>query len=1027
MTFTVRGTTAGNSPADNTKMRQSFSNVPPVIQATLRNAVPKNGTTPDRTDIAGQQTVNPYKLERLSNIISNNINAVTDLRSITPYIDKAELIWNTILLYPNGKQDKILTYDTLPSQYKSTAMHNELLKIWDEYFTNDYKIESDLGKIINDILWDTGSYTLFNLSRPGLDYLINGSEIDPKSQRSGTEQYEMYKARALNELQKEFVVDGGKVKVKNLGKFVRDPGAASKASVGGLEAILNGNITETGTEFNIFNGQKEKYKDGDTEKEFNLSDFIDITLTDNPACLYFQKLNEQKRAVNASEVMGAENLDLMINSVLQTEAEKPVDPIDEKDTHRKPRGAKKVEATTQNLNEHQIADMARDLYPNRNIRHQSMQFVKPIDTLSVAPYGRGLTWHIPSEAVIPIHYNGQNKRQGDFIFLIDPEDGTFLKNTSDPEYYQSTAKNKAGIANKNKAGSENHLISSLRLIQEGKECEFDMTEFVELAKQSVIRQFTSSIFSNKADSISITIDEETNKIFMARMFRRQGIRALYVPGEAVTYMALKYSRLGTGQSLTQTAKMHIARLAAYDVADTLANLEAAQPHTLMTITHGKEDGDPNNTVAIARAAFFDQNPKLHSLMSSAQLSIPTIVDALKDSALTVKVNAGENALVAAPDIEMQQSDKNFFKPVSDESRQKVMNDIANYLFTPRSWLDVSDDTNNFKIEAITEHQMVTNQAVNWQSELADFIVDFMKKHVRVNGPLLQRLVECIKDNKKHWKPDNAKQAIEGDDATVIKIILADFFTSLFVSFPEPTNLETTDKLKNQLDAVKDLVDKWMDIAASTEVLKGIAESLGITDTVANGDDIVKHVRSYFYYEAFKRYNIPMPFDDIVNDGKGGGIASLVHGIIHQRMNTQEFFVQYVTEVKKESEKFLKANKSKLDKLFEAQAEEPPVDGGLPNEDGSVPGAEGESTGDPELDGILNAGDQPAGADDGSQPPAEETDQPEEPGAAESEETEESEPAAAKAEGEETEEEEDSSKGSTDPSSPNYDPFMGGKA
>ena len=1004
MSYRTRHVTVGNGRADFTQMRKGFQNLPLAIQATLKNAVPINGITPERGDIGGTETINQSKLQRLSDVISNNINAVTDLRTITPYVDKAELIWNTILLYPNGKQERILTYDTMPSQYKNNALHLELLKVWEEYFTNDYKIEEDLSKIINDILWNTGSYVLFNLSRPGLDYLINGSEFDPNKARQGTEgaAQEDYRTKAMNELRKEFVEEhDGTIKVKNLSgnqRQIRNPNVNDKGSVSGLEAILNNDLGDGGMEFNLL-GKKEDPN----------GDFC-ITLTDNPACLYLQKLKQRGRASSAASVMGAENIDLMVDNILTKNKDKERDPID--DNPKKPlKKAEKSAATTQNLDEEQISAAAREIYKARQIHMQSIQFVKPIDTLSVAPYGRGLTWHIPSEAVIPIHYNGQNKRQCDFIFLIDPEDGTFLKNTADPEYYQSVAKNKNGIANKNKSGSENSLISSLRVIQEGKECEFDMSEFVDLAKASIIKQFTSAVLSDKAENISITIDEETNKIFLSRLFRRQGVRCLYVPGEAVTYMALKYSRLGTGQSLTQMAKTHIARLAAYDVADALANLEAAQPHTLMTLTHGANDGDPNNTVAIARQAFYDQNPKLHSMLASAQLSLPLIVDALRDSSLTVKINAGDNPLVAAPDIDMQQMEKNYFRPVDDASRQKVLNDIANFFFTPKTWLDVSDDQNNFKIEAITEHDMVTNQAVNWQASLAGFLVDFQKKHARVNGPLMTKLVETIVENKKHWKSDNSKEKLEGSDNDIVKIILADFFVGITCSFPQPSSIETTDKLKNQLEAIDALVTKWMEIASSSEVLKSVAASIGITDEMASGDEIMKHVKSFFYAEAFKRYNVPMPFDDIVNDGKGGGIASLVQSIVHQQTNAQEFYVQYLTEKKKATAEFIKKNKAKLDKLFEEVEEEAPApeldENGnpIPPADGQVPGEENpfgpDTPDDSGLDDLPGGDD---GADGTETPPEPADDTP-------------AEPADDGAGG---------GKGSNDPSSPDYDPFMGGK-
>jgi len=917
----TRSKTQGNTHVDYTKIRQALNEVSPAVSATLRNAVPRNGSTPERDEIKGKDTINPYKLASLSNIISNNINAVADLRAITPYIDKAELIWNTILLYPNGKQDRILTRDTFPTRYKSTALHALLLKKWDNYYTNDYKIESELGPWINDILWNTGSVTLFNLSRPGLDYLINGSEIDPNDPNARAGQ-EAFKNEARVKLAAEFESVNGKHIVRNKGMFVRDPNFKAtndqKQYVSGLEALLNGRPNYVGTEFNLFNGLTEEV-DGKAEK---LSDFMNVTLTDNPAILYLQRFNETTRQQDVLSVMGMESFDNLIVSAFKADEakkkkdDKALERDQKKNAKAKPEGP---EATTQNLTEDQLETLGHTIFRGRNIRHQSMQHVKTQDSLSVQPYGRGLVWHVPSEAVIPIHYNGRTRQKIDYIFLLDDE-GNFLKTSGDDSFYQSTTKNQS-VQNRPKAGSDNHLISSLRMVQEGKPCDFDMSEFAEMAKSAIIRRYMQSVISNTGDNISVTIDDETNKIFLARMFRRQGIRCLYVPGEAVTYMALKYNRLGMGQSLTQMAKMHIARLAAFDFADALANLQAAQPHSMMTINVEKLDGDPHNTIALARAAFFANNPRLHNLLSTAQLSVPQIADALRESSLTIKVNASENPNMPTPEIDLARMDKEHFKPVDDTSRQKVLNDISNYFHLPRSWLDVSDDQNEFQIEALTEHQMVHNQGANWQSELADHVIDFEKKHARVNGMFLKDFVQEIIDNKNLWKPDS-KEEIPGDENQQVKIILSDFFSGLFCYFPEASSTESTNKLKESLDAVQALVQVWEELSGSTVVMGQMAKELGLEDEKYSQDEIKASIKSVFMTEAFRRFNLPMPFDEIVNEGKGGGIASLIHNIVHQRNNVAEFMIKFLEERSKADEKTKKTYKKVLEKLTAPEEPEP---------------------------------------------------------------------------------------------------------
>jgi hypothetical protein len=993
MGFETRGTTRGNERVDYTRIREDLKSVSPAIAATLRNAVPKNGQTPDANEGKGRETVNPYKLQRLSDIISNNINASTDLRAITPYIDKAELIWNTILLYPNGKQDKVLTYDTQTTKLKNAGLHAELLTVWDNYFTNDYKIEPELGKMINDILWNTGSYVLFNLSRPGLDYLINGSAADPNSPEGRTGN-EAFRLQAKQHLDHEFVDVSGVKRARNKGFFVRDPhSAADKNAVSGLEAILGDRPAYNGTEFNIFS------------KEEDPDNLFKITLTDNPAILYLQKFNEAVRDQDINSIMGVESFDLVISSAMQS------------DKKKKAKTADGPDATTQNLTEDQMEAINREIYKARDIRHQTMQYVKPIDTLSVAPYGRGLSWHIPSEAVIPIHHNGSSRQIDDYIILLDDQ-GNFLKTTVDPDFYQSTKAQADQVANKPKNGSDNSLISSLRMVQEGKPCDFDMREFIDLAQSSLIRRFVSSVVSGKGDSVSVTIDEETNKIFLSRLWRRQGVRCLYVPGEAITYGALKFNRLGTGQSLTQSAKMHIARLAAYDLADALANLEAAQPHTEMTINVEKEDADPEATIAIARATFFEANPRLHSLLSTAQLSVPSIVDALRESSLSVKVNAGDNVHLPTPDIQTTGKQKDNFHAVDTASRDAVLNSIANYFNLPRAWLDVSDDQNNFQIEAITEHQMVFNQAVNWQTEIANFVIDFQRKHARVNGPLMQALVQCVLDNKKMWVPDS-KEVIEGEDEAKVKIILADFFNSIYCTLPVPTSTETTNKLIESLEAVDKLVASWEELSGTGVVMAQMIKLLGIEAEDFSADEIKAMIKSVLKTEAFKRFNLPMPFDEIVNEGKGGGIASLVHHIVHQRNNVADFVAKLIIERSDADGKLLKEYKGKIDKKLAANAppEEPLGDegglGGTGEPDDVEPTGDDDiaGTGEPD-DSTVNV-DEPPPMPDGETPPADGEEPPAEP--VEGEE---------KAEGEEEPPVDGSKAGSDDPTDPNYNPWKG---
>lgn len=976
--------TIGNSNIDLSRVRADLKSVNPALASTLARAVPKNARTPERDELTGKtdKGINQFKLEKLSNIISQNINASTDLRAITPYIGKAETIWQTMLLYPNGRQDKILSYDTQSSPYKSAKLHTELLTIWDTYYTNGYKIEGDLKKIVSDLLINTGSYALFNLSRPGLDYLINGSQLKD----AGVAGVESFIGQAQEEFSKEFkITEDKKVLMRNKGAFIKNPHVAHQ-QVSGIESIFGNGPSYAGDEFRLFSPTEDP--DG----------LINITFTDNPSALFLQKIHAGRRDERVKQVSGFESLDLLIDESFKKDTTpKP----DKKPTTAGGQQGKVTKGKTaasspqtQNMTEEQIEQASAQMFRSRNIASQFIQYVKPNGALNTAPYGRGLTFHLPSECLIPIHFNGGNGRTApDYIALLDTEDGSFLKNTNDFEFYQSISANKDKAGGNPKNGSMNSLIQNLRKVQEGKECDFDMREFAEVSKANLIRAFSSSVLGGNGDNISIEIDEEVNKIFLQRMFRGQGVRCLYIPGEALTYMALNYNRLGIGQSLVNMAKSHITRLAMFDLADTLANLEKATPHSMMTVRLNANAPEPMADIANARNTFFEANPTVHNILMMTQLSVPQMVDSLREASLTVKVDPGENPYFPGHDVQIDHMDRSNFPGVDSNSRNELLNKIASYLQLQKSWLDISDDQNNFQIEALAEHQMLLNQVVSYQAELGGFLADFQRKHAYVNAPLLKELIAKIREMKKLWKPDSG-EVLEGTEQQQINIILADFISNVVCKLPTPTSIETTNKIKDSLQVVKDLVENWMEMAGGNGTLAHVGKLLGFIkgDSDSPEEDVDPHsiaklkgqIKSVFLRQAYVRYNLPMPFDDVLAGGEGGGLASLVNEVVHQHQNTGEFLATMMIGLDKADAEVLKKHWKKIETAGQelAKAKEKTVgqaepDDSLTNGGDDMPTQDDDAVvpdGDDDLDNPPVTDDDDNNADN---PPAEEEEEEEE--------------------------------------------------
>jgi len=891
----TRGGSKGNGPVDYTALRKDLTKGNPALDFTLGLAVARNASGPESDELQKHKVINHDKLRRLSDVTSNNIHAAAELRAITPYIGKAELIWQTLLCHPNGKQDRILSRDTQNSSIKNAALHAELLKVWDEYYTNDYKIEKDLKKIISDILFNTGSYPLMTLSNPDLDYLINGSEI------AGIAGNENFVQLARQGIRKEFIEDPATktLRMRNHGRFIRNPDKSEdRTAWSGLESILSGGSGSSAEmEFNLLGKEDD-------------SNVCGITITDNLNALYLQRIEKVIRNEDIAKVTGVENLGLVIQAAMTEKPTAPAGTATYTDANGKKHEAKVAPnpiAKTKNLTEQQLEEVTRKTFPFRNVQPQSVQFVKPMDALSRKPFGRGITFKLPSEAVVPVG--------NDFIVLLDPKTGGFLNTASEFEFYQTNPKSQT--QQRPNAGSTNQLISNLKRIQEGKACDFDMHEFTEMTKAKLMERFIACSVSGRGANISVELSDEVVKIFLSRMFRGQGVRCLYVPGEAMTYMALNYNGMGVGQSLTQQAKSHILRLAALDLADTLANLEAATPHTEMIVRLDPKSPEPFADVAMAQEAFFTSNPHNASLLTSSIISVPQIAESIRRNSLTVKVEANENPFYPKTDIVTQQKEKGNFKAIDSASREELLNKISNYLHLSRSWLDIANDQNNFQIEAIAQQELLLNQIVNWQEMLGDQLGDFERKHAMKNIPFVQDLVEVVKENRKLWTPDS-KEELPGDDNAKVNAILFDFINNLIVSFPAPASIDNASKLKDNLTAVNELIKAWVDMACIGDNMTQIAKLLGLS--TEEGDDdtkvselyIKEQVTSVLMVEAFRRYNLPMPFDSIVNAGEGGGMASIVNDVIAQRRNLALFLSEMAIGVNEADVKILKTYAKKID-------------------------------------------------------------------------------------------------------------------
>lgn len=857
----------GANPIDKTKVRGRLKTLSPLDQ-NLRSLLVKDSTVRNDRDRENKTKPPLAKVKSISDIISNNIQASTDLRSVTHYIKRAEQIWATLLLKPNGDQRQLLIYDTESSDVKNGKLHELLIQKVENYFTSRYPIEETIPQIIKDVLFRTGSYVHVSLSHAALDHLINGMEVTVE----GNESFK----RSTTDVLRENFFDGNWNKARNVGYIRKDKPSTGDNFVG-FESL--------------FGGTKER------EPEYNLvHPDLKWTFTDNPVVLKVNQLAGRLREERLRKIGGMEGLDDAINNNFVKQAGK----------RHKVNNNHVNMVSNKSLEEH-----LKELYPDRHYDKNETLSVRKGKFYTGSGRGMGIDTHWPSESAITVNLNGEIGKPFGVIFLVDPVTGEPLKTTSDVKFYQ-TAKGTGANEARPGMGSINEVIQHIREIANGGECNEDMSWMAEFASATLEKELNEGFLNGDLHKdVSVSLTEENKKLFLSRALRDQGVRAIFVPSEYVTYVAIDFSRLGSGRSLIDEAKLHITRLAVLDTADALAQMENSISHTLLEITPEAEDFDFRNTASMARDEYFANNPTLHDIIGYNNVSIDAILDRFKEQSLTIKVNPGDNKYSVAPDITASQMVREPLKSIDPSTRENLLNTVAGYLGLKRSWLEDTGEGNDFAIEALADQELLRNQTSEYSRIFSRYITDIMRKHMRVNEPLIGELLDVIKENKKLYdKPDQKTDlkdsvgagksgeatAVESkeddedlsdDDMTLIRLVLKDFLNTFYVALPTPAITDSLNKLEDKLEAVDKLVTSWVELGGGVKMMKKRAEEVGL-----DGEDAIECVKAVLLTEAFKRYNLPSPFEDILSSGKAGGLMNIIGKVTDLDGNVLEFLKQW---------------------------------------------------------------------------------------------------------------------------------------
>ena len=120
-------------------------------------------------------------------------------------------------------------------------------------------------------------------------------------------------------------------------------------------------------------------------------------------------------------------------------------------------------------------------------------------------------------------------------------------------------------------------------------------------------------------------------------------------------------------------------------------------------------------------------------------------------------------------------------------------------------------------------------------------------------------------------------------------------------------------IKYKLESINKLVTAWIEMGGGVKYIEKKAQDLNIEP-----DELVGQIKAALLQHAFERFNIPSPFEMILNNGDGGGILSMTNDITNLQLNVIRFLTEYVKgqdKPRKEMKKLID-KKEKQDAKFD---------------------------------------------------------------------------------------------------------------
>ncbi len=495
--------------------------------------------TPPRHNQVGQREITPpdtMMYRNLSSQISNNIADTENIFKLLPDLNLAKQILISSILSPKDMMVTEINITTQSSEFPSDVSGTIINKL-KEFFDNTYKIKPLLSKILEDVLFDTGSFPICVIPESSIDELINGvQKLSVESMKTVVETNNTF---------------------GNIG-FLGKPDGAAKP----IKSVSGVSFESLAYRYTAESYQEQLNSNKITISKDNTSIDTFISVTDNYNILKIPALNKKIRSQFVKDKLGCKSMESL------------------------------------NISDRQLAGIT---YKNgKKIGFKPLVTVNTEQQNARRSVGEPLVLKLPSESVIPVYIPGTPEQHIGFFVLIDQEGNPISQHSPDevfrnlsPNVNSSAGTNNfTGVINdrvKNMMGQGNEAASN---VNTKLHLNYATKVYTDIIESDLLARLRNGVYGN---SIALAKNQEIYRIMLARSLQQQQTQVLFIPIELMTYFAFKYSKDGIGLSLIDDMRVLLSLRVMTMFADTMASIKNSIGRTNVALKFDEDDPDPGKT------------------------------------------------------------------------------------------------------------------------------------------------------------------------------------------------------------------------------------------------------------------------------------------------------------------------------------------------------------------------------------------------------------------------------------------------